>query len=409
MSDSGEHLLEFKGLTKSFGENRVLDGIDLVIPEGKMTAIIGKSGTGKSVMLKHVARLLEPDSGDIYYKGTSFSSLKGRKKKKLKEKFSYMFQHNALFDSFTLFDNVALPLRETTNLSHKKIEEKVVNILKQLELSDFRDSFMSQLSGGMQRRVALARALVTDPEVVLFDEPTTGLDPMRRNSVLHLISKYQKRLGFTSIIVSHDIPDTFYISDYVAIIDKGRIIFSGSPLELEQREDPLIHRFLNSHDSLIDELSGLINPIDFAHHVQDILQKDKDAGFFVMTKVMNYDSVQKSIGEIACQHLMKTLGIFTKKVFSESIFSSSRVSRNQIVTFIPERKDLAYPESKIAELKNELRDNALFCKDAIGKKCADFSISYQIIPTPEMPAFGDFSFNEENLKPLLEIKCKPTL
>lgn len=406
---SEEVLLEFKNLSKSFDDKVVLNGINLTIPEGKMTAIIGKSGTGKSVMLKHVARLLEPDSGDIFYKGTSFSSLKGKKKKELKDKFSYMFQHNALFDSFTLFDNVALPLRETTRLSHKHIEEKVVNLLDQLELTEFRDNFMSQLSGGMQRRVALARALVTDPEVVLFDEPTTGLDPIRRNAVLNLISKYQKKLGFTSIIVSHDIPDAFYISDYVAIIEKGEVIFSGSPLQLEQKEDPLIHRFLNSHDSLIDELTGMTNPIDFQQRVQEILATESKGGSFVLVKVMNYDYVLKAIGEIAAQHVIKTIGTFVKEIFTNENEITARVSRSQIVTYVPENTSAEYVADKVQKLRELISNNALFCQDAIGRKCSEFSISHQIVPIGEMPAYGDFSFTKDKLEPLLEIKCKPGL
>lgn len=400
-------LLEFKSLVKKFGDKTILDGINLSIPEGKMTAVIGKSGTGKSVMLKHVARLIEPDSGDIYYKGTSFGSLKGKKKKKLKDKFSYMFQHNALFDSYTLFDNVALPLIETTSLNPKKIEKKVLAILEQLELAEFRNNFISQLSGGMQRRVALARALVTDPEVVLFDEPTTGLDPIRRNSVFDLISKYQRKLGFTSIIVSHDIPDAFYVSDFVAILEEGKIIFSGSPLELEQQTDPLIHKLLKSHDLLIDQLSGLKDPLDFKLEIQNKLDSNQESNAsFILIRLMDFSEMVKSVGEIASQHIMKTLGNSIKDIFDHPSALSSKISRSQILTYISPSGHIEDLDRKLASLKERLDNNTLFCKDEIQHRTPNFSIFYQIIPVTEMSNIGDFSFKKEKLKPLLEMNCK---
>lgn len=250
-------LIEFRNLRKSFGDNVVLDGVDLVFNQGEVTTIIGKSGVGKSVMIKHIVGLLEPDSGEILVRGQPLGEMGKADRKAFKGRVSYMFQSNALFDSMTVFDNVALPLRERHRLPEPEIRRKAMALLETLELPHVTDRYPSQLSGGMQKRVALARALVNDPEIVLFDEPTTGLDPLRKNAVLAMVSQYQRHFGFTAIMVSHDVPDVFYISNRIAILDRGRILFQGSPVELERSGNEVAVEFLASLESLENEVMGI--------------------------------------------------------------------------------------------------------------------------------------------------------
>ncbi len=237
--------LKIRGLKKHFGEKRVLDGIDLDVAAASVTTIIGKSGIGKSVLLKCIANLLQPDAGTIELDGKAISKSRRRVNGESGVSFSYMFQNNALFDSLTAFDNVALPLREATKLGRAEIKERVDAMLEHLELSDSAGSFPGELSGGMKKRVALGRALITKPQVVLFDEPTTGLDPERKFSVFEMIADYRARFGFTALLVSHDIPEVFEISDHVAWLDEGIIKFFGNPDELNEDAQSALSGFLS--------------------------------------------------------------------------------------------------------------------------------------------------------------------
>lgn len=246
-------LIEFKGLYKSFGSQVVLDGVDLTIREGLVTTIIGRSGVGKSVLLKHVIGLMEPDGGSILYHGKDVLRMKRSERRALKRKFSYMFQHMALFDSMTVYENVALPLDEKTRLPKTEIRRRVTEKMEQLELHDINEKYPSQISGGMQKRVALARALISDPEIVLFDEPTTGLDPVRKTAVHNMISRYQQEFGFTAVVVSHDIPEVFSISQKVAMLEKGKILFKGTHEEIERCEDPVVQRFIRGEEDPEEE------------------------------------------------------------------------------------------------------------------------------------------------------------
>ena len=233
---SDEPFLKISDLKKRFGEKRVLDGIHLEVARSSVTTIIGKSGIGKSVLLKCIANLIAPDSGEIELNGQRIEQ--GRRVKKTKAvRFSYMFQNNALFDSMTAAENVALPLLEASDLSKTEIRERVSEMLTHLELADSAQRYPGELSGGMKKRVALARALITNPQVVLFDEPTTGLDPERKFSVFEMIADYRERFDFTALLVSHDIPEVFEISDYVAWLDSGVIKFFGKPTELTTDAD----------------------------------------------------------------------------------------------------------------------------------------------------------------------------
>jgi phospholipid/cholesterol/gamma-HCH transport system ATP-binding protein len=241
-------LIQFNQVFKRFGDNAVLKGVDLSIYRGEVTAIIGKSGIGKSVLLKHIIGLLEPDQGEILFEGQALKTMDTARRKAVKMKFSYMFQGTALFDSMTVYENVALPIKEKGRVPFREIAERVREKLTQLDLAGIEDKYPSQLSGGMKKRVAMARALVTDPEIVLFDEPTTGLDPIRKNAAHAMIAEYQKAFGFTGVMVSHEIPDVFYISQRIAMLDEGRIVFQGSPDAIRNSTEPVIRQFIRGQD-----------------------------------------------------------------------------------------------------------------------------------------------------------------
>ena len=243
MESNKNHLVELKDIHKSFGSMNILNGINLMVDKGKITTIIGKSGEGKSVLLKHIIGLLSPDKGEIYFGGKLLSELTMQEIKSFRKKISYMFQGNALFDSMTVYENIALPLTEA-NVNKKKIKEAVFKRIEQLELNGSENKFPSELSGGMQKRVALARALVNEPEIVLFDEPTTGLDPQRKNYVHKMISDYQKRFQFTAILVSHEIPDVFEFSDVIMMLDQGKIVFRGTGEEIKNTDNPYVRDFI---------------------------------------------------------------------------------------------------------------------------------------------------------------------
>lgn len=246
-------LITITDLRKTFQGNPVLKGVDLEIPAGKLTAIIGKSGEGKSVLLKHIIGLMRPDSGDVWFEGRALGAMSGKERRALKGVMSYMFQGMALFDSLTVFDNIALPLRERSRLPEAEVARRVGRMLEQLELRDIDEKYPSQISGGMQKRVALARALVTEPRIVLFDEPTTGLDPLRKWSVFKLIDDSRKAFGFTGVMVSHDIPDVFHVADQVALLDEGTIVFQGSSAQAQASDLPLLRAFMPSHGAQVPE------------------------------------------------------------------------------------------------------------------------------------------------------------
>ncbi len=240
--------LKIRGLKKHFGEKQVLDGIDLNVDKASVTTVIGKSGIGKSVLLKCIASLVQADSGSVELSGKPIGKSRKRSGDGSEVSFSYMFQNNALFDSQTAAENIALPLLERTTLSSSEIRGRVDEMLSSLELLDSADRYPGELSGGMKKRVALARALITKPQLVLFDEPTTGLDPERKFSVFEMIADYRERFGFTALLVSHDIPEVFEISDKVAWLDAGKIQFSGPPSELRYDISEGLADFLSKAD-----------------------------------------------------------------------------------------------------------------------------------------------------------------
>ena len=295
-------LIQLSDIYKAFGDNKVLTGADLSILEGQVTTIIGKSGVGKSVLLKHIIGLMEPDSGKILFRGRLLSEMRKSEKKAFKKKFSYVFQGTALFDSITVFENIALPLKEKTPLKKAEINNLVRKKMDQLDLQGVDEKYPSQLSGGMKKRVALARALVTDPEIVLFDEPTTGLDPVRKNAVHKMISDYQKQFGFTGVVVSHEIPDIFYISQRVAMLEGGRIVFEGSPEKIQQTWDPMVQNFIHGLERGHKQISGIESHFQGERRIKEEmarLQRYHTPFSIIIFKVENLEEINEKLGPTA--------------------------------------------------------------------------------------------------------------
>ena len=243
-----ESVVQFVNVTKTFpgvnGPHNVLSSVNFNIPRGKTTVIAGGSGQGKSVTLKLILGLMLPDSGKVLVDGQNVAVMRGSALRKIRTKFGVLFQGSALFDSLTVFENVGLPLRERLGLGDDEVKKRVMATLEQLELSGHENKYPAQLSGGMKKRVGLARALQLDPEIVLFDEPTTGLDPVMTSEIYSLFAQTQARIGFTSIIVSHDIPKVFDLADQVVLLNKGEIDVFASPDEIHHSTKPHIRDFV---------------------------------------------------------------------------------------------------------------------------------------------------------------------
>ncbi len=222
----------------------MLRGVNLDIERGETTVICGESGQGKSVLLKHILGLVKPDRGQVLVEGEDISRLKGASLNRLRTRFGVLFQGVALFDSMNVFDNIALPLRERSRLSEPEVKIKVEKSLQIMDLEGSAGKFPDQLSGGMKKRVGLARALQLEPDILLFDEPTTGLDPVKSHDVYRLFFSTQKRLGYTSVIVSHDIPKIFNLADKIAILHQGEVRACMTPDELQRSRDPFVQDFI---------------------------------------------------------------------------------------------------------------------------------------------------------------------
>ncbi|MBH0188223.1 MAG: ABC transporter ATP-binding protein [Nitrospira sp.] len=238
-------MIKLVGVKKTLGGQPVLQGVDLVVPPRKLTTIIGRSGEGKSVLLKHMIGLLQPDEGEVWVDGTEISRLKGQALNEVRKRFAMLFQGAALFDSLTVFENVAFPLREKLRMKGTVVTTRVEEKLEQVGLAGMGHKYPAELSGGMRKRAGLARALVMEPEIILFDEPTTGLDPLMAKSIHDLITGMQRKFGFTGVMVSHEIPEIFAISDYVAMLKRGKIAAMAEPVEFQQTSDPEIKEFIS--------------------------------------------------------------------------------------------------------------------------------------------------------------------
>ncbi|ABB31029.1 ABC transporter related protein [Geobacter metallireducens RCH3] len=238
-------MIKLVDIHKSFDSQTVLDGLSLEIPEGKITAVIGPSGEGKSVLLKHMIGLMKPDRGQVHVDGENITAMRRFEMNRVWEKFGMLFQNAALFDSMTVFENVAFPLEEKTRFSRAEIRDRVHNALENVGLRGIDKKYPDELSGGMKKRVGLARALLLNPRIILFDEPTTGLDPIICRAIHQLIRDTHERYGYTAVIVSHEIPEIFDISDQVAMLYRGRITEMGTPEEIRRSEHPVVRQFIS--------------------------------------------------------------------------------------------------------------------------------------------------------------------
>jgi phospholipid/cholesterol/gamma-HCH transport system ATP-binding protein len=239
-------MIEVLGLHKRFGTHKVLTGIDLVIPSGSTCVILGGSGSGKTVLMKHMIGLLKPDQGEVRVEGQDIVPLDVHEMEALRRKFGMVFQAAALFDSMTVYENVSFPLKEHSKLPEDQIREIVRKKLEIVGLKNVEEKFPADLSGGMRKRVGLARAIVLDPKIVLYDEPTTGLDPITTDYVDEMILDAKRQLGVTSVVISHDIASAFKVADNIAFLSQGLIVDQGPPDKLRHSEHPAVKVFLQT-------------------------------------------------------------------------------------------------------------------------------------------------------------------
>ena len=237
-------MIAVRSLAKKIGEQEILRGVNLEVRNGETLAIIGRSGGGKSVFLKHLVGLMEPNSGEIWIQGQNIIGLTERQLGEIRKKIGILFQGGALFDSMTVADNIAFPLREAGERNPRVLREKVGQMLEVMEMEGQEEKMPESLSGGMKKRVGLARAIIRRPSCVLYDEPTAGLDPVVADSINRLIRRLQKRFGMTSLVVTHDMKSAFDVADRIAYLHEGRVYFHGTPSELQQSTDRLIQDFL---------------------------------------------------------------------------------------------------------------------------------------------------------------------
>ena len=353
-------LIEFKNVSKRFDTKTVLNRVNLKIFQGDVTTIIGKSGVGKSVLLKHIIGLLEPDEGEILLHCKAMHQMGGAEKKNCLGRISYMFQNNALFDSLTVYENIALPLRHTTKLKTREIDARVMDRIRQTELTEVPHKYPAELSGGMQKRVALARALVTDPEIVLFDEPTTGQDPIRRNAILSMIAEYQHRLGFTAVLISHDLPDVLFISNRIVVLYEGEVIFEGTPEAFDDFEHPFRYEFIHSLEALQEGLTGLYTRRNFKVRYQTELNRNSQSDTYALLifSIENMTDIQQRLGHTAAQELIRAVGTYISKHFNEIGGFSTRFGFNQYTTVLP-HSDLEEAKSLAQNFADDFRRNGI--------------------------------------------------
>ena len=238
-------MIQIANLSKAFGKQVVLDNVSLAIERGEIIVIAGESGVGKSVLLKHIMGLLKPDKGTIHIDGEDITAMSEKQLLKIRKIIGYLFQEGALYDFMNVFENIAFPLREHTKFSGKVIAEKVRNILNVVDLEGIEKKFPSELSGGMKKRVALARAIVLDSKILLCDEPTSGLDPIRSRDISDLIKNVSRKMRCTTVVTSHDITNSFRIADRLALIKSGKIIAMGTKEDLRASKDAFVSEFIS--------------------------------------------------------------------------------------------------------------------------------------------------------------------
>ena len=237
--------IEMKQVYKTFGTRAILKGMDLNVKKGETMVILGPSGTGKSVTLKHITGLLEPDKGECFIFGEKISHIAEKKKKKIRAKMGVLFQSGALINWLNIFDNVALPLREHKIVKEKEVKDIVEEKLHLVDMLHVKNNFPNEISGGMKKRAGLARAIVAGPDIVLYDEPTSGLDPVMSNVINELTIKMQKELGLSSVVVTHDMSSAYMIADRISFVYEGNVLLCGSVSQIQKSENPIIQQFIH--------------------------------------------------------------------------------------------------------------------------------------------------------------------
>jgi phospholipid/cholesterol/gamma-HCH transport system ATP-binding protein len=326
---------------------------------------------------------------------------------------SYMFQNNALFDSLTVFENVALPLRENTDLSKPQIRQKVMARLEQAELDEVADEYPAEISTGMQKRTAMARALVTDPKIVIFDELTTGQDPIRRNAILGMIAEYKKKYEFTAILISHDIPDVFFISNRILVLYDQKIVFQGTPEEFEDFHHPFHEEIVQSIDRMQDELTGVYSRRQFKVRYQtDLGRLDGNSRYaLILFTLEDLDAIAENLGHTAAQKSIRALGSFINKHFGAVGGFSFRRRMNQFETVLP-FSDVDEAERILAGFTKDLRENGLLSIETAAQSenpfvdCFEFSILAGVArgkPNIELASVTEFA--EFKQKPIARFQC----
>ena len=247
--------IELRGVRKAFGHRVILEDVSLTVEDGDTLAVIGYSGVGKSVLLKSIVRLLEPEAGTVIVDGQDVGLLEREQLLELRRRIGYVFQFAALFDSMTVFDNVAMGLRRQGTMTEAEIAARVGESLRLVEMEGFDERFPGQISGGQRKRVGLARAIATRPRYLLYDEPTTGLDPVTTAVIGQLIERMARELRVTSLVVTHDMNSAYRIATRIAMLDQGRIRFVGTPAEIQQAQDPVVRGFIEGRPELAQEVA----------------------------------------------------------------------------------------------------------------------------------------------------------
>jgi len=267
-SGGSNGVLEAKNVTKKFGPHLVLDNVSLKIEEGKTTVVIGPSGCGKTVLIKHLIALLRPTSGEVYFKDRRIDNLSEQELNKIRTHYGFLFQGGALFDSLNVFENIIFPLRQHYEISSwRKVEELVKAKLAMVGLDGFQNYYPANLSGGQRKRVALARAIALNPEVILYDEPTTGLDPIRADVINELILKLQRELGVTTVVVTHDMTSAYKIADRIIMLHNGKIVADGDADHIRNHPHPVVQQFIHGQvdedDLAVLRMRGTISQAQF--------------------------------------------------------------------------------------------------------------------------------------------------